>query len=626
MKFTDLELHPQILAGIEAQNYVDCTPIQAAAIPHLLNGLDLAGLAQTGTGKTAAFLIPMMDRVIRSIEAAKARQESQPTAVNVDTVPTDEPVVSHEASSTENTAEASQTPADTTPEANKRPIFENWRGSHFVLILVPTRELAEQVSESARKLGGPAGLKVAAIYGGTSYEGQKAALKKGVQFVVATPGRLIDLFKEHLIDLTQVRAVIFDEADRMFDMGFKDDMVFILRRIPKDRQFLVFSATLNFDVLNTAYEFGAHPVEVNVSRDQAKAENVSDELYHVGQQEKPQFLISLVQKHKPRQAIIFSNFKHNVERIAKFLTANGHPAMAISSLLTQAQRNRVMELFKADNEKNILVATDLAARGLDIKGVDLVVNFELPDDPENYVHRIGRTGRAGATGLALSLVSDRDVEALARIENYLDHKIKVGWLEDNEIVQEFKPFPQEEVRPRFASKESNANRDNSRRFDRNKSGARSERGPRPERQDRGQKTGAQGQSRDQRRPQEQRPQNQQAGQQAHGGPKHRHTHRPGATPAAPMSLGAKIKLFFKKLFGGGSAKAQQTADKAAAQKMNGQHRHHGGDRKHGHHRHHGRDHHRRHGGGRRHHGHGHDQKARVNPITPHPADPNKQKN
>ncbi len=458
MKFNELNLHPKVHAGVESQNWNDATPIQEGAIPHVLSGHDIAGLAQTGTGKTAAFLVPLMDRVLRSIDEAQ-RRASQAVDKDVEPVETksaaptrevgDVGTSSHTVTQEVDAEGRASRYLDTPKEAtSQRPIFENWRGNHFILILVPTRELAEQVSENAAKLCVHTGFKVATIYGGTSYDTQKAALKEGVQFIVATPGRLIDLYKEHLVDLNQVRAIVFDEADRMFDMGFKDDMKFILKRVPKDRQFLVFSATLNFDVLNVAYEFGANPVEINVSKDQAKADNVKDELYHVGHQDKPKLLLSLLKKISPRQVIVFSNFKHNVERISQFLSENGYPAMAISSLLTQAQRNRVMETFKAENEQNILVATDLAARGLDIKGVDLVLNFELPDDAENYVHRIGRTGRAGAKGLAISLVGDRDVEALQRVEQYLGHKVEIGWIEDSEMITQFKPFPHEKHRDR----------------------------------------------------------------------------------------------------------------------------------------------------------------------------------
>lgn len=403
MNFSEFNLDPVLNSAIEKLGYTSCTPIQELSIPVALEGRDVAGLAQTGTGKTAAFLIPMMERILR----------------------------------------ARPLPPDASEETKAlvaQRAFTDWKPQNFILILVPTRELAEQVQENIEKLTEASGLRGFAIYGGTGYDKQKEALKNGVEFIVATPGRLIDLYKEHLVDLKQVRGIIFDEADRMFDMGFKDDMKYILQRVPKERQFLVFSATLNFDVLNTAYQFGADPVEVNISRDQAKAENVKDEIFHVGQDEKPQHLLSLLKLHKPRQAVIFTNFKLNVDKITRFLNDNGVPAMAISSLLTQAQRTKVMQQFKAENDLNILVATDVAARGLDVQGVDMVVNFELPMDAESYVHRIGRTGRAGTTGIAFSLVSDRDVDSLSRVEDYLKHKVTVGFMEDKDLVKDYKPF------------------------------------------------------------------------------------------------------------------------------------------------------------------------------------------
>jgi ATP-dependent RNA helicase RhlB len=387
----------------------------------------------------------------------------------------------------------------------------------------------------------------------------------------------------------------------MFDMGFKDDMKFILKRVPRDRQFLVFSATLNFDVLNTAYEFGADPVEVNIGRDQAKAENVKDSIIHLSTEDKPRYLLSLLKKYEPRQAIIFSNFKHNVEKIAKFLNSENIPAVGISSLLTQGQRNRVMAQFKAENDRNIMVATDVAARGLDILGVDMVINFELPDDAENYVHRIGRTGRAGQTGTAVSLVSDRDVDALQRIEDYLNNKVEHLWLDDAEIVQEAKSLPRDEERFRGPRQGGGG------RFEKNR-GPRNDRGPRREgrpggRPDRGPRDQQQGpregrpehrdrsrgrhsgdQPRREGRPQEgrqsgqqqqrhgQRPQGQQQRHQGNGHPRgqHRHdqnrqgaraAHRPGGYKGAQaqkrvpgkvvdQGLGAKVSGFFKRLFGG----------------------------------------------------------------------------
>lgn len=427
MKFTEFHFHPSLQATLDQIGFQECTPVQEHTIPAILDAKDVAGLAQTGTGKTAAFLLPLMERILRAQDLKR------------------------EAGAAPGTPDASvDGPTAETREKLMARAFPDWAPMNFILCLVPTRELAEQVYENAVKFGAGSGLRAVSIYGGVSYDKQKEALRGGVEFVIATPGRLIDLYKENLVDMKQVRGIVFDEADRMFDMGFKDDMKYILTRVPKERQFMVFSATLNLDVMNTAYQFGANPVEFNVSRDQAKAENVDDKILHVGQDEKGAHLLALLKLHSPRQAIIFSNFKMNVPRISQFLNDNGFPAVAISSLLTQSQRNRVMEQFKGDSDKNILVATDVAARGLDIKGVDMVVNFELPDDPENYVHRIGRTGRAGANGLAFSLVSDRDVDALSRVEGYLKHKVAVDFVEEDKLPKEFKAMQSDRSQKDFS--------------------------------------------------------------------------------------------------------------------------------------------------------------------------------
>jgi ATP-dependent RNA helicase RhlE len=392
--------------ALRQMNITDCTPIQESTIPLVLDGKDISGLSQTGTGKTFAFLLPLVERILRT----KKKLAENPTELDI-----------------------------------KRG-FDSWNSGHFILILAPTRELADQINKAVTTVCNQTGLKSALVYGGVEYEAQTSALKGGVDIVVGTPGRLLDLYKNHHIDFKQAKAIVFDEADRMFDMGFKDDMVYILQRVPQDRQILLFSATLNFDVMNTIYRFDSNPVEINVSRDQAKAGDVTDELFHVGENDKPQYLLSLITRFKPKQTIIFSNFKMNVDRITQFLSNNGVPAVGISSLLTQGQRERVLEQFKNENERNTLVATDVAARGLDIKGVDLVINYDLPDDAENYVHRIGRTGRAGAKGHAISLVSDRDVMALSRIEGYMKTKITIGWLEDADIVKDFKSLPRDNYR------------------------------------------------------------------------------------------------------------------------------------------------------------------------------------
>lgn len=399
--FADFHVHPKLQEAIDALGFTTCTPIQEKCLPLIQKGQDIAGLAQTGTGKTAAFLIPLIDRILKSPSEA---------------------------------------------EEDKANAFLDWQPNNFVLILVPTRELVTQVHENFKKLAQFTTMEGVFLYGGVGYDEQKAALAKPFQFLIATPGRLIDLYKEGFVDFKSVRALVLDEADRMFDMGFQQDVFFVLKRVPEDRQLLMFSATLNFSVTEMAYQAHSNPVQVDVSRDKVTTENIDDSILHLGSDEKPKFLLSIIKKYNPQQLIIFSNFKNSIPRITQFLNDNGYPALGISSLMTQAQRNRVLENFKGENKHNIMVATDVAARGLDIKGVDMVINFELPDDAENYVHRIGRTGRAEQKGRAFSFVSDKDVEALGRIQDYLKEKLETLWLEDTDLLTEFKPMSREEFR------------------------------------------------------------------------------------------------------------------------------------------------------------------------------------
>jgi ATP-dependent RNA helicase RhlB len=429
--FSDYDLHPQLLQAIEDSGYTKCTPIQERCIPLILKNQDIAGLAQTGTGKTAAYLIPLIDRVLRARELKALAANS--TEVKPE-IAVDAPI------------DSEQTEPAYSSQRSEERAFGDWKSSNFILILVPTRELVSQVYENLQNLTKHTELASVFLYGGVGYDEQKDALSKPYQFLVSTPGRLIDLYKDKHLDFKQVRGVVFDEADRMFDMGFQQDVFFILRRIPQDRQLLMFSATLNLHVTEMAYEAHSNPIEVDVSRDQATADNVEDFIFHVGSHEKPKFLLSALKKYNPAQVIIFSNYKNKIPRVAQFLNDNGYSALGISSLMNQNQRNRVIERFKAENSHNILVATDLAARGLDIKGVDMVINFELPEDAENYVHRIGRTGRAEQQGRAISFVSDKDVESLMRIEDYLKEKLEVIWMEENEMVNDFKPLPPDESR------------------------------------------------------------------------------------------------------------------------------------------------------------------------------------
>lgn len=538
MKFEKLNLKPELLETLKAAGFAECTPIQEQVIPAVLVGKDVSGLAQTGTGKTAAFVIPLIERIL-------------------------------------------QFRAGSTSERSPK----NWRKNSFVLVLVPTRELATQVDEAIQQFGKGAGIKSTVIVGGTEYDDQRKALKDGVDFVVGTPGRVIDLYKTHSLNLNDVGACVFDEADRMFDMGFRDDMKFVLRRVPRDRHFLLFSATLNFDVINIAYEFGAEPTEFNISRDQVTAEGIEHEVLQLGQFDKPAFLLSVLKKYSPQQCMVFTNFKFNCRRIANFLKLNGIEATEMSSLLSQSQRNKVLESFKA-GQKQILVATDVAARGLDIKGVDLVINFDLPDDPEGYVHRIGRTGRAGLSGRAVGFVSDRDVDALMRIEEYLKEKVKIGWIEDSELVKDFKPFPKaDDDRPARPQGRGFAPRGNQRpsgppRGPRDQQSRRPQGGTRPQqpsannpkpeahgqtaghgpsnlhREHRDRKMGRHGgkpqtprhEGNQNRGPRPQHNSNGPKRRDLNRRPAPRHGQRTHSTPAKPQSIGQKIKGLFSKLF------------------------------------------------------------------------------
>ncbi len=428
--FNQLKFSKEIQKIIAKAGFVSPTPIQNRSIPQIFEHNDIFGLAQTGTGKTAAYLLPLMDKIYLSIKSLLPSEK------------------------------------DSEPTDPKKVLFENWETGNFILILVPTRELAGQVASFFKAFTGDTNLKISTIYGGTSYGKQKAELADKPEFVVATPGRLIDLYKDHFIDLKQVRGIVFDEADRMFDMGFKTEMRYILRRIREDRLFLLFSATLNLDVLNISYEFGASPVEINVSQDEVRADHVKDSILHLGEGEKPKFLLSLLKKYQTGQVVVFSNYKNNVQRIVAFLLKNNLDALGISSLISQSQREKVIAQMKSKEKKYILVATDVAARGLDIQDIAMVINYELPNDPETYIHRIGRTGRAGSEGIAFSFSSEKDVDSLMRIHDYLKKKLDVVWLEEDEIVEKYESFPRDSDLKK--SYKNHTNRDSSKTQDKYK--------------------------------------------------------------------------------------------------------------------------------------------------------------
>ncbi len=364
--FSSLALDPQILRAVEEQGYTEPTPIQVQAIPHILAGRDLMAMAQTGTGKTAAFTLPLLQRLLPH-------------------------------------ASSSASPA-------RHPIR--------ALILTPTRELAIQVEESVVTYSKHVPLRSTVVYGGTDIRTQKPALMKGVEILVATPGRLLDHVESKNLMLNQVQVLILDEADRMLDMGFMPDLKRILALLPKQRQTLLFSATFTDDIKKMAHDFLNNPVTVEAEIRNTAAENVKQSVLLVDQDNKFRVLADLIRTRGMKQVLVFTRTKLTAARVAKMLDREGIPADSIHGDKTQQERIKALDAFK-EGKITALVATDVAARGLDIDQLPLVVNYELPRNTEDYVHRIGRTGRAGASGEAMSLVDEKEERQLKDIEKFL---------------------------------------------------------------------------------------------------------------------------------------------------------------------------------------------------------------
>lgn len=379
--FTELALPARVLRGIEEAGFTHCTPIQAQVLPHTLAGRDLAGQAQTGTGKTAAFLISVFTRLL-----------SQEQRV---------------------------------PRGN----------SIRALVVAPTRELALQIAEDARELGRHTGLRFQAVYGGAGYDAQRRALLRGCDVAIGTPGRLLDFLRQGVLDTSRVEVLVLDEADRMFDMGFLPDLRFLLSRIPPagQRQCLLFSATLTAEVQRLAERYLDQPLWVRVNPQHPVAEGIEQWVFHVGRNEKLPVLLGLLQREQPQRALCFVNTKRGAEWLAQRLRHHGYEAQAITGDLRQNARLRLIRDF-ASRRLPLLVATDVAARGLHVDQVTHVFNYDLPRDAENYVHRIGRTGRAGATGKAFSLACEDFVDALEPIESLLRTRLPVGEVDSQLLV------------------------------------------------------------------------------------------------------------------------------------------------------------------------------------------------
>jgi ATP-dependent RNA helicase RhlB len=391
LDFISLELPEPVLRGIRDAGFVATTPIQEAALPLALKGKDVAGQSQTGTGKTAAFLIAAFTRCLRHPAPAK----SGPTAPRV-------------------------------------------------LIIAPTRELVVQIEADARLLGAHTGLRILAVYGGIDYNKQREDLRQSCDVLVGTPGRLIDYLKQHVWSPQRVEVLVIDEADRMFDMGFIADLRFILRKLPKPekRQSFLFSATLSFRVMELTWEFMNNPTQISVTPLQKTAENAVQVLFHVGREEKFNLLLGLLKREGGSRILIFSNTREEARRLEDRLGRNSWQARALTGDVDQKKRLKILNDFK-EGALPILVATDVASRGLHIEGVTHVVNWDLPQDPEDYVHRIGRTARAGASGDAISLADEAGALQIEPIEKFIGQKIPVEWAEDEWYLPEIKPTSEE---------------------------------------------------------------------------------------------------------------------------------------------------------------------------------------
>lgn len=387
MGFSTTGLNPQLIAAVTEQGYTEPTPIQAATIPAILEGQDIMAGAQTGTGKTAAFALPILQQLSQNSDDS------------------------------------------TNPE---RPIR--------ALILTPTRELAQQVHRSFVSYGQHSPLQSALVYGGASINSQIIALSQGVDILVATPGRLIDLIGRGAADLSQIEHLVFDEADRMLDMGFMDEIRRILKPIPSQRQTLLFSATFGPEIFELSKTLLNDPALIEVDARNTTASQVEQMVYAVDEDRKRELLSWLIGSKNWKQVLVFTRTKQGADQLASEMCKDGLKTQSIHGDKSQGARERALEAFR-EGEIRVLVATDVAARGLDIDQLSYVVNYELPYNAEDYIHRIGRTGRAGGSGLAISLLSPRENYLLEEVETILDTRLPQQWLPG------YEPDPTKEHRP-----------------------------------------------------------------------------------------------------------------------------------------------------------------------------------
>ena len=417
-KFSSLPLSEDLQKGIQEAGFEYCTPIQALTLPIALQKKDVTGQAQTGTGKTAAFLIAAFQALL------DATPDQTADAIEVDSIegtPADTDATTQQDTTDNAAPDAVAEPAKQSPKTNKQAKSNNPRA----IVIAPTRELAIQIYSDAQPLNKYSKLRIGLAYGGTDYEKQRKFLENGCDILVGTPGRIIDYFKQKVFSLNDIQVLILDEADRMFDMGFIKDIRFMLRRMPEpqDRLNMLFSATLSQRVKELAYEHMNSPTELKVESDTVTAEKIKQAAYMPANEEKIPLLMGLLRRQANSKAVVFINTKYKGEEIQLWLEANGFKSGLLSGDVPQRKRESLLKKFKSGDIKT-LVATDVAARGLHIDDVDLVINFDLPQDAEDYVHRIGRTARAGASGTAISMICETYGIHMMDIEEYIGHKIE----------------------------------------------------------------------------------------------------------------------------------------------------------------------------------------------------------
>ncbi|MBQ2601433.1 MAG: DEAD/DEAH box helicase [Treponema sp.] len=379
MEFKDFTLQEQLQQGIDGAGYVNCTPVQSQVLQNSLEGRDLYVQSQTGTGKTAAYLVSVIQELLSRGEVSGKK----------------------------------------------------------ALVMVPTRELAVQVQEEAEKLSRFTSLKCASFYGGVGYDRQISTLKAGVDIIIGTPGRVIDLTQGGQMDLSSVAFLVIDEADRMFDMGFYPDLRTLIKVLPpaEKRQTMLFSATLNSYVKNLAWEYTRNPAEITIEAENITVDEIDQLLLHVSSDSKMKLLLGIIGRDKPESLIVFCNTKRSCEVVAKRLRHNGIDSEFIIGDLPQKKRLEIMDRFKA-GKVGCLVATDVAARGIDVNDLAMVINYDLPNEAENYVHRIGRTARAGKSGKAYTFCSEQDVYSLPPIERYIGRQIPSQVAEESMMVED----------------------------------------------------------------------------------------------------------------------------------------------------------------------------------------------